>query len=198
MSDANGVSDGPGRRSRPPESAILSRHTGAERRRSDVRGWNLNAWCVFSGNPFAEPVSLLPNPPDEEIATIEFGPLRLRADTDTFTFLLETTALADQPSIFDVWLGVCDISQSCLADATLRLGQGQKAVKSLTFTPSTPAGVLIRIAVSFHEFTEGSIFDSVRLTYLLAHRRNALVELCNAARTDKGTEIAVANDAPHC
>lgn len=72
-----------------------------------------------------------------------------------------------------------------------------RAHASLCFDGEAP-GPALDIGVSVEHFHGGQHYGNLRLTYLVAYKCNPLVSLCNAARTDKGTEAYSGNGFPHC
>ena len=183
----------------PGEVAVLSRHTGARNRRCEVRAWNLNAWCTISGNPFVGPVTLLPNHPEADLVSVEFGPMQFRNKTDTLTFFLVSSNARRHDHVHAVELAILDRGGRELAVARPRLRLGETVRSTLTFGEAGPTGVTLRMAIGFDEFSGGSDFGTVSLSYLLGHRSNELVDLFNAAGSDKGTEVGIGRGAaPHC
>ncbi len=179
--------------------AVVSRHTGAAHRRCDVRAWNLNGWCTISGNPFVGPVALMPNHPEGEVPTVEFGPIRLPEGVDSVTFFLTSAAGHEHEHTLRVDLAALDRSKRTLAADHAVLTHRASAARILTFGEAGSHGVSLRMAVSFDEFAGGPHYGKVRLSYLLAYSGNELVGLFNAAGSDKGTRKGVGvNAVPHC
>jgi len=140
-----------------------------------VRAWNLNGWCTISGNPFVGPVALMPNHPDGEVATVEFGPIRLPEGADSITFFLRSSGTHEHEHTLGVDLAVLDRSQRTLATGHAALTHGEADTQTLTFAQEGSYGVFLRMAVGFDAFAGGPHYGKVWLSYLLAYPGNELV-----------------------
>jgi len=118
---------------------------------------------------------------------------------DTMTFFLLSSGAHEHSHKHDVELSVVDRSERALAVSHVKLAQGETACETLSFGAAGSDGVSIRMAVAFEEFAGGHHYGNVRLSYLLAYPGNELVDLFNAAGSDKGTQRGVGPGAvPHC
>lgn len=145
------------------------------------------------------PVTLMPNDPDADVVSVEFGPMRFRDKTDTLTFFLVSSDAHEHHHVHAVELAILDRSGRELAVALTSLRQGETARQALTFGEAGPFGITIRMSIAFEEFTGGGDYGNVSLSYLLGYRGNQLVDLFNGAGSDKGTEVGVGRGAaPHC
>ena len=178
---------------------VLSRHSGAGWWHCDHRAWNLNAWCVVAGNPFQGPVRLMPNSPDFEVATVEYGPMVFPDGTDTLTVFLASTDGHEHEQVLSARLALLDPDGRTLSAADASLTYGENARRTLSLGEAAGSGVFLRMAVAFEAFAGGRHFGNVSISYLLAHQGSDLVDLFNAAGSDKGTEVGVGSGAvPHC
>jgi hypothetical protein len=122
-----------------------------------------------------------------------------RDGMDTMTFFLLSSGAHEHSHKHDVELSVVDRSERTLAVSHVKLAQGETACETLSFGAAGSDGVSIRMAVAFEEFAGGHHYGNVRLSYLLAYPGNELVDLFNAAGSDKGTTRGVGRGAvPHC
>ncbi len=124
--------------------------------------------------------------------------MSFRDGTDTVTFFLASSDAREHSHTLGVELTVVDRSERTLAVGRVSLNQGETGCGTLTFRQATPAGVSLRMTVGFEEFAGGGVYGNVSVPYLLAYQGNELVDLFNAAGSDKGTEVRVGQGAPHC
>jgi len=143
-------------------------------------------------------LSLVSNPPDLEPVSITYGPVELPEPLDTITIFLASAAQPEHEHTLKLQTEILDTADGVLADAEVRLIAGEQAVSSLTFSGPPGSGIQIRLALSFARFVGGKVYGRVELPYVLAYRRNPLVDLFNAAGSDKGTEIRVGAVVLHC
>ena len=177
---------------------MVSRHTGAQRLRCDLRAWNLNSWCRVPGNPFAAPVVVMPNHPSVDRVTLEFGPMQLPAGVDVVGYLLSSSDAPPHGHVHEVGLTIGDRAGQELGAAKVLLRRGESAHRSVQLSAAAEEGVRLGMSVAFSHFEGGTDFGNVSLRYLLAHQGNELIDLFNAAGSDKGTVAAVGGGVPHC
>lgn len=177
---------------------VVSRHSDGEKYRCDVRGYNLNAWCKLPGSPFADGLVLLPNPPKMEHPAVSFGPLELPAGVDTMTVFCSCSDEPEHENTLALDLEVRDSSQRELGRTTLALASGEALGATVSFDRPNDRGIHARFVISFAEFANDSHYGSVKVDYLLAYKRSRLIDLCNAAGSDKGTEARCGRGFPHC
>ncbi len=175
--------------------AALSRHTGGTRYRWNVRACNLNAWCRVPGSPFAAGLILVPNPPNFEPVSVTYGPVELPGSVDTVTIFFLSKGQPEHGHTLQVETEILDRAQDPLAKASICLVAGEQSVTSLTFSPGS--GSRLRYALWFARFTGGEVYGGMEVPYVLAYQRNPLVDLFNAAGSDKGTEVRVGAGVPH-
>lgn len=177
---------------------VLSRQTSGADYRFDIRGENLNAWCRVPGNPFTGSLVLLPNPVALPPVAVIFGPIDLPEGFDTFTFFLRSPGDPPHEHTLALEVQALDAADRVLADATLHLTSDSRATLTLPFVTPPDPKVAFAFRLGFENFAGGTTYGSVRLSSMLAYERNPLVEICNTAGSDKGTEVHVGKGAPHC
>lgn len=177
---------------------VFSLHTDATAHRCNVQAFNLNSWCRVPGTPFAPGLVLLPNPPGTDRVSVIFGPIALSGELDTITCLLVSPDQPAHDNRLGVDIEVLDSAHGALARSRTRLGSGSRDSPTLTFPHGERDRVHLRIGVSFSHFAGGPAFGSVRLHYAVAYQVNPLVDLFNAAGSDKGTQAYWGEGFPHC
>lgn len=177
---------------------VLSRESSGQRFRWGLHGENLNAWCRLPGNPFTHPVMLLPNPPTLDDVSVTFGPVKLPEGFDTFTILLRGAARPPHAHVLRLEIAVRDTDGEVIAEAVHSLPCGTGATSTLRFGRVSDSLVSLAFRIGFEHFDGGETFGGVRIYYMLAYKTNPLVELCNTAGSDKGTEPYVGSGVPHC
>jgi len=166
--------------------------------RWNVKAYNLNAWCRVPGSPFDAGLSLVPNPPDFEAVSVTYGPVELPDLVDTFTIFFISPGRPGHTHTLRVDTQILDGADNRLAEESTCLAAGQQQVSSLTFPHSAGSGIQLKHTVSFAHFTGGNVYGGVRVPYVVAYEGNPLVDLFNAAGSDKGTEVRVGVGVPHC
>ena len=129
--------------------------------------------------------------------SVRFRPNELPEHYDTFTAFFRGSERPPNEHTLRLRASLVDDAGAIHADSTLRLRPGAYAHTTLSFDPSS-TGVALDCALTFEHFAGGTDYGHIRMTYLLAYQTNPLVTLCNAARTDKGTERYSGRGVPHC
>jgi hypothetical protein len=181
-----------------PGSSAISRHSGATTLRCDVRGYNLNAGCRVPGNPFKGKLVLTPNDPGAEPATVCFGPLDLAPDVNTFTAFVSSRSRPQHNNRLQVELQALDGSQDIVGRGRAELVSGASCVTTFSFRNGGSRAIQLRVAATIDGSEDQGRTGSVTLDYLLAYKRNRLIDLCNEAGSDKGTAAHCRNGVPHC
>jgi hypothetical protein len=141
----------------------------------------------------------MPNGPDHEPVTVQYGPMQFPEQTDTLTIFLSSSGRRRHDHILGVKLALLDREGHVVAAADVGLPCGGTASRALALEQAGRPGATLRMEVAFEKFAGGGRFGNVSISYLLVHRSNELVKLFNAAGSDKGTEIGVGPGAvPHC
>src|SRR5688500_10572067 len=181
-------------------AAAISAHATNWRYRWDLQAANLNSGCQLPGDLFAAPLTLTPNPPLLDDVRATFGPIALPEGFDTITFLVRSTSGRTDGHSMRLALEILDHGSEPLASATLVLAAGEDRTATLSFEPPVgePARISLGLRLGFERFDDDAADAGVELYYLLAYTRNVLIDLCNRAGTDKGTEVHFGGGVPHC
>ena len=184
----------------PPDrpSIAISRHSETSPARCNVRGYNLNARCRVPGNPFKGKLVIAANAPNVARAVACFGPLDLPADIDTFTAFLVAASRPQHRNRLHVELQALDVSNDVLGRGRAELACGASDVLTFSFKNRGSSAIQLRVAADATGPDEEVRTGTVAVDYLLAYKRNRLVDLCNAAGSDKGSEAHCRNGVPHC
>lgn len=174
----------------------LSRHTDTGLRRFTLEAEHLNARCLLPGSPFAEGLTLVPNHPGDKPPAVTFGPIEGEG-IDAVTGLFVSPAPPERSSRLRVRVQVLDSQGERLADSELILASGESGPLTLQFEPVHDGGYRLRVEVSFEYFDGGPQQGGVEMRYLAAYSDNELMRLCNAARSDKGSETYWGGGFPH-
>jgi hypothetical protein len=139
---------------------------------------------------------LTPNPPGAPVVGARFRPNELPEGFDTFTVFFRAFERPPYDHTLRVAARVLDDDGLVHAQSSLGVERGASAHSTLRF--GVVPGAALDVEVSLEDFGGGDVYGNLRLTYLLAYEDNPLVALCNAARTDKGTEAYSGRGFPHC
>ena len=180
-------------------SPVLSRDASAPPYPWNATIANANPWCRIPGSPFSDGLVLVPNHPDREAVCVTYGPFDLLDSVDTFSFLFSSEAMAAHVNAIRITASALDDSGATLGETTTSLAYEQRGSATLVLDgPSSGSCVRLRFRVEFDQFEEGGAWGSVKVLYVLAYRRNLLVELFNKTRSDKGTTGYWGRGVPHC
>ena len=179
------------------QMAALSRHAGAQNFRWDIDGHNVNSWCQIPGNPFMGQFVLMPNGIKQDPVSVVFGPVNFPEGLDTLTFFPTSQGRVHHNTIA-LRVEVLDGSHTCLGQKTVLVRHGDESVASVRFRPPPSGRVALRFTAAFEAFEDPSNYGNVRLPYMVAYTNNKLVDLFNAAGSDKGTEVFFGGGVPHC
>jgi hypothetical protein len=167
------------------------------RYRWTLRASNLNAWCRVPGSAFAAGLTLVPNPPDALPCSVTYGPVELPEYVDTVTIFFVSKGQPEHRHTLRVDTVILSAEDEPLTETSICLASGEQAVSTLTFARLRDSGIQLRHTMSFARFTGGDVYGAVEVPYVLAYERNPLVDLFNAAGSDKGTEVRVGGGVPH-
>jgi hypothetical protein len=172
-----------------------TRDTGANHAHFNVRGEHLNPWCTIPGGPFGDRLVLLPNRPEEPPPTIRYAHLD-PSGVDAVTALFASAANPPHDNRLAVRVAVETPAGETLGEHTRHLACGERAPITVRFEP-TRDPLRLAISATFAEFAGGPTYGSVRMRYLAAYADNELMRMCNAAGSDKGSEVYWGEGAPH-
>ena len=178
-------------------SPVLSRHSAAPHYPWRVQAENANAWSRLPASPFADGLILMPNHPDRKTVSVIYGPLALPKSVDSFAFLTATTAAAKHGHVIGIGAALMDDRGATVAEEAC-LSYGERAAKTLALGPLDRGSVRLRFQAWFDHFEPGDDYGVVRVLYVLAYEGNVLVDLLNAAGSDKGTTHYWGRGVPHC
>ena len=179
-------------------SIAISRHSEAGPTRCNVRGYNLNAGCRVPGTPFKGRLVMAANAPNAARAVACFGPFDLPAGTDTFTAFLAAASRPQHRNRLHVELQALDVSNDVLGRGRAELACGASDVLTFSFKNRGSSAIQLRVAAGATGADEQGPTGTVSIDYLLAYERNRLIDMCNAAGSDKGSEAHCRNGVPHC
>ena len=138
------------------------------------------------------------NARNAERAVVCFGPLDLPAGIDTFTALLAASSKPERSNRLRVELQALDGSHEILGRGRAELQSGASDAITFSFRNRRSSAIQLRVAAKATGADEQGPSGTVAIDYLLAYERNRLIDLCNDAGSDKGSEAHCRNGVPHC